>query len=94
MAGILAVWNDCAPEGLAHFERWYNREHLQERVAVPGFRRGRRYEAVAGIGARASLLSTPANASSLNALPTLAGGDGAAARAPLRSLVAVSGDGL
>jgi len=48
VAGILAVWNDCAPEGLAHFERWYNREHLQERVAVPGFRRGRRYEAVAG----------------------------------------------
>jgi hypothetical protein len=46
--GILAVWNDCAPEGLAHFERWYNREHLKERVAVPGFRCGRRYEALSG----------------------------------------------
>lgn len=47
MAGILAVWNDCAPEGLEHFERWYNREHLLERVGVPGFRFGRRYELVA-----------------------------------------------
>jgi hypothetical protein len=43
MAGILAIWNDIAPEGYAHFERWYNREHLQERVGVPGFRFGRRY---------------------------------------------------
>ncbi len=24
MTGILAIWNDCAPEGYAHFERWYN----------------------------------------------------------------------
>jgi len=46
MAGILAIWNDCAPEGYDHFERWYIREHLQERVGVPGFRFGRRYEAV------------------------------------------------
>ncbi len=51
MAGILAVWNDCAPEGYEHFERWYIREHLQERVGVPGFRFGRRYEAVPGSGA-------------------------------------------
>jgi hypothetical protein len=48
MAGILAIWNDCAPEGYEHFERWYIREHLQERVGVPGFRFGRRYEAVSG----------------------------------------------
>ena len=48
MPGILAVFNDCAPEGRAHFETWYNREHLQERVAVPGFRFGRRYELLAG----------------------------------------------
>ena len=46
MAGILSIWNDIAPEGYEHFERWYNREHLQERVGVPGFRFGRRYEAV------------------------------------------------
>jgi len=48
MAGILAVFNDCAPEGYDHFERWYIREHLQERVGVPGFRWGRRYELVSG----------------------------------------------
>ena len=48
MTGILAVWNDCAPEGEAHYERWYQREHLIERVAVPGFRSGRRYEAISG----------------------------------------------
>jgi hypothetical protein len=48
MAGILAVFNDCAPEGYEHFERWYIREHLQERVGVPGFRFGRRYELVSG----------------------------------------------
>ena len=46
--GILAVWTDCAEDGLEHFERWYNREHLLERVDVPGFRWGRRYEAVSG----------------------------------------------
>jgi hypothetical protein len=48
MAGILSVFNDIAPEGYEHFERWYNREHLQERVGVPGFRFGRRYELVSG----------------------------------------------
>ena len=52
MAGILAIWNDCAPEGYDHFERWYIREHLQERVGVPGFRFGRRYEAAAGADRR------------------------------------------
>ncbi len=48
MPGILAIWNDIDPEGYEHFERWYNREHLQERVGVPGFRFGRRYEVVSG----------------------------------------------
>ena len=48
MAGILAVFNDCAAEGFQHFEKWYNREHLQERVGVPGFRFGRRYQLLAG----------------------------------------------
>ncbi len=48
--GALAAWNDCAPEGLAEYERWYA-DHLAERVSVPGFREGRRYEAVPGSGA-------------------------------------------
>ncbi len=48
MAGILAIWNDCAPEGEAHYERWYKSEHMQERVGVAGFRFGRRYERLSG----------------------------------------------
>ena len=47
MTGILAIWNDCAPEGETHYERWYKSEHMQERVGVPGFRFGRRYERLA-----------------------------------------------
>lgn len=41
--GILALWNDCAPEGEAEYERWYMAQHLPERVGNPGFRFGRRY---------------------------------------------------
>ena len=44
--GILAIWNDCAPEGEAEYERWYMEEHLPEGLTVPGFREGRRYDAV------------------------------------------------
>jgi len=75
-AGILAVFNDCTPEGYAHFERWYIREHLQERVGVPGFRFGRRYELVAGGDRRffafyevesPDVLSSPAYLERLNA---------------------------
>ena len=44
--GILAVWNNCAPGQEAAYERWYQTEHLIERLSVPGFTRGRRYEAV------------------------------------------------
>lgn len=41
--GILAIFNDCAPGNLAAYESWYRDEHLPERLAVPGIRRGRRY---------------------------------------------------
>ena len=76
MAGILAVFNDCAPEGYEHFERWYIREHLQERVGVAGFRFGRRYELVSGGDRRfcafyevdsPAVLSSPAYVERLNA---------------------------
>jgi hypothetical protein len=46
--GILAIWNGCAPGREAEFEEWYQHEHFYERIAVPGFRLGRRYEAVRG----------------------------------------------
>lgn len=47
-AGILAIWTDIAPEIEADFNEWYWREHFPERLAVPGFRSGRRYRAIAG----------------------------------------------
>jgi hypothetical protein len=48
MTGILAVWNDCAPGVEADYERWYTQQHLIERLSVPGFIVGRRYEARSG----------------------------------------------
>jgi hypothetical protein len=45
--GILAIFNNVAPGREGEFERWFQHEHLAERLAVPGFRLGRRYEAVA-----------------------------------------------
>jgi len=75
-AGILAIWNDCAPEGEAHYERWYKSEHMQERVGVAGFRFGRRYERLSGGDRRfftfyevesADVLSSPAYVARLEA---------------------------
>jgi hypothetical protein len=50
--GILAVWNDCDRTREAEYESWYCTEHLPERVGVPGFRFGRRYEAIGGTSPR------------------------------------------
>ena len=44
--GALAIWHDLAPEAERDFVEWHNREHIPERVGVPGFLRGRRYRAV------------------------------------------------
>jgi hypothetical protein len=46
--GAVAIWNDVAPEGVAEFYEWHHREHMPERVGIPGFLRGRRYIAVRG----------------------------------------------
>ncbi len=46
--GVVAIWNDITPEGRGDFYEWHNREHMPERVGIPGFRRGRRYVALAG----------------------------------------------
>jgi hypothetical protein len=46
--GILAIFNNVAPGREAEFEEWFQHEHLQERLGVPGFLLGRRYEAVRG----------------------------------------------
>lgn len=46
--GILAIWYDCKPGKEGTFEDWYQHEHLPERLGVPGFRRGRRWQTVSG----------------------------------------------
>ncbi len=59
--GLLSVWNRIAPEHEAQFNAWYDEEHLDERLAVPGFRSARRYRAVGETYAYAALyeLDTP-----------------------------------
>lgn len=37
------IWNDVAPEGREPFYRWHDKEHIPERLGLPGFRRGRRF---------------------------------------------------
>jgi hypothetical protein len=46
--GVVAIWNGIRPEGRADFYEWHSREHMPERVAIPGFLRGRRYIALEG----------------------------------------------
>ena len=57
-AGVLAIWNDIAPGGDAEFDHWQTSEHIPERVAVPGFLRGRRYTALMGSPAYFTLYET------------------------------------
>ena len=42
--GILALWNDCKTNKESLYEKWYQSEHLQDRVSIPGFKLGRRHE--------------------------------------------------
>jgi len=44
--GVLAIWHTITPEGEAEYWRWHDREHIPERVGVPGFLRGRRYRSL------------------------------------------------
>ena len=46
--GLLMVWTDVPADKEPEFNRWYNEEHLAERLAVPGFLNAARYEAVKG----------------------------------------------
>jgi hypothetical protein len=42
-SGVLAIWNNVTPGTDEEFLRWHVREHIPERVAIPGFLRARRY---------------------------------------------------
>lgn len=46
--GAVCIWHDLTPDAADEFYQWHNREHMPERVAIPGFLRGRRYLVVAG----------------------------------------------
>jgi hypothetical protein len=41
--GAVLVWNDITEQGREQFYDWHDKEHIPERLAIPGFRRGRRY---------------------------------------------------
>ncbi len=44
--GVLAIWHTIAHDAEAEYWRWHDREHIPERVGVPGFLRGRRYRSL------------------------------------------------
>ncbi|MBV8393716.1 MAG: hypothetical protein JOY81_11095 [Alphaproteobacteria bacterium] len=46
--GMLVVFCEVKPRHERDLNEWYNREHIDERVNMPGFRRARRYVAVSG----------------------------------------------
>jgi hypothetical protein len=60
--GVLAIWFDVEAEAEAELEAWYPRQHLPERLSVPGFLRGRRYAAVDALARNFTLyeVETPA----------------------------------
>jgi len=46
--GILSIWHNCRAGREAELDAWFQGEHLVERLAVPGFRYGRRHKAISG----------------------------------------------
>ena len=44
----VAMWWDIAPEVRAEWEDWHTREHMPERLSIPGFLRGTRWIAESG----------------------------------------------
>ena len=56
--GMLLTSMDIDAADEAEFNRWYDREHLEERVAIPGFLEARRYVAHEGKPKYLSLYST------------------------------------
>lgn len=46
--GILLALNDVVSDVEDEFNRWYQQQHLEERLSIPGFRRARRYRSVNG----------------------------------------------
>jgi hypothetical protein len=41
-SAFMAMWHDIASEGEPEYHLWHTREHMPERLNIPGFQRGRR----------------------------------------------------
>jgi hypothetical protein len=46
--GLLVIWSDVDADYRIEYQKWHNCEHMTERVSIPGFHVGRRYQGVAG----------------------------------------------
>jgi hypothetical protein len=46
--GVIAIWQDLVPELKQEYREWHNRQHVPERLSIPGFRRARRFVAIEG----------------------------------------------
>lgn len=73
--GLMAFWSDIDDDYVLRYQEWHNCEHVPERVAIPGFLRGRRYRDGSGAAhflmmyetAATSVLSSDAYLAALNA---------------------------
>ena len=45
--GLMAFWANIQPENWLEYQQWHNCQHIPERVAIEGFRMGRRYRSAA-----------------------------------------------
>ena len=45
---FLAIWHDIETHGELEFNAWHTREHMPERLSIPGFLRGTRWIAASG----------------------------------------------
>ncbi len=46
MSALLAIWHDVDPSVRDDYTAWYDEEHFPERLSVPGFLNGQRFEAL------------------------------------------------
>jgi hypothetical protein len=46
--GALVIWHDPEAEAESDYNEWHSKEHMFERVGIPGFRRGQRGVAISG----------------------------------------------
>jgi len=54
--GVLAIWHDLKPTTELEFQEWHFRQHMLERLSIPGFVLGSRYVSV---DSKSTVNSTP-----------------------------------